>query len=1021
MLGGVHVARFALRNDKVLLFATIVLALLGIRAYLSIPQSIFPAMSFSKVDVVVDAGNLPPSRVRVAIALPLERAFESLANVSRVSASASQGAAELIVDFAPATDPRVDLQAVNEAVTHVRTSLIGAATVTAVVVNPNSEPVLSYALTSATLSQAVLRQIAERSLVPNLFGIGGLGRVLVTGGPTPEYHVDLDPSALASHGLAPADVARALVDANAVLDAGATERYSERHSVVVDASLANAASLAAVGVPAKDGFAATVGSLGTVALGVSPVTDQASFGARAAVVVNAYAVAGADTVKMAAEVRSRIAESLPHLPRDVHVDRFWDQTTLVVESQRSLRDAILLGALLAVIVIYAFLRDVRLTLVAAAIIPIAMAIAVFALQTAGQTLNLMSVGGLAVAVGLIIDDAIVVIEGIARTTADEPALSRREAIERTMATLAGPMAASTATTVVVFVPLGLLTGVTGFFFRALAFTLSTSLVVSLGLALFVAPNVALALFGAAPAHDDEKRARPGGILARYDGVLLLALAHRRIVYVASAVVLAVTVALLAILPTDFLPRMDEGQFEIAYALPSGTTLEATNEASRAMERLVAADPGVASVGRLTGVDSDGYSPTPQNKGLLRVALRPERTRDGYEAIAERLRDGLDALVPSATFDFHQILEDLIDGLSGAPAPVEIALYGPDLQTLDALAASLATRLAKVPGVVDAASGVAYDSPTLRVVPRAARLASLGLTFADVGDAVSASTLGTVATSVAGATAQIPVRVRVTDAAAPAPADATVYGKDGATSLSDVAAVTPQTLVPEENDRNGVRVVKVTANITGATLSAVTANITSLLRAFPLPAGYRAEPGGQSAIAAASFREFVSVIALAIVLVFSVMLATFRSYALPLVILTALPLALIGVALALFVTRTPFNVSSFMGLLLLVGVVVKNGILLIDVANRRRRAGDSVEAALVAAGETRLRPILMTTLAAIGGLLPLAVGGGQGSEMEKPLAIAVIGGLSTATAFTLVVIPVLYAAFAGGSRERTAGA
>jgi multidrug efflux pump subunit AcrB len=1001
-----------------LFFVTIVLALLGVRAYLDVPQSIFPTMSFSKIDVVVDAGNLPPGRVRVAIALPLEAAFQSLPNALRVQGTSSQGSAEFLIDFAAATDPRADLEAVNGALARVRPSLEGATDITAVVVDPNSEPVLSYALTSATLSPAIVRQLALRTIVPRMFGIAGLGRVLVTGGPAVEYHVDLEPSALALHGFGAADVVKTLADANTVLDLGARDRYGERHAVVIDASLASASAIGALGVVDKSGAAVPIGALGSVSLGTSPVTSDASYDARPAVVVNAYPIAGADTVKMAAEFRRRLDATIPHLPRDIHVDRFWDETTLVVESQRSLRDAILLGALLAVIVIFAFLRDVRLTLVAAAIIPLAMAIAVFALQLAGATLNLMSVGGLAVAVGLIIDDAIVVIEGIARTSAAHPELSGREAIERTMSALASPMAASTATTVVVFLPLGLLSGVTGFFFRALAFTLASALVVSLGLALLIAPNVARVLFGKRVPQAAGESAETSGLARRYETVLRWALGHRSVVYAGAAVVLAVTVLLVISLPTDFLPRMDEGQFEIAYSMPTGTTLAATAEASRAMERLVLADPGVASVGRLTGIDSNGYSPTPQNKGLLRVSLVSEGSRAGYEELSTRLRDRLGDLIPSATFDFHQILEDLINGLSGTPAPVEIAVRGPELATVDSLASLLAERLGTIPGVVDATSGVVYDSPTFRIVPRATRLAALGLTYGDLGDAVAASTLGTVATSVGGTYAQIPVRVRLARPVAPVPLEATLLElKGGTTSLGDLASVASQTLVAEENDENGERIVRVTANISGATLSTVTARIAAMLAAHPLPPGYSAEIGGQSAVAAASFREFAGVIALAVILVFCVMLATFRSYTLPLVILTAIPLALIGVSLALFLTRTPFNVSSFMGLLLLVGIVVKNGILLIDVANVRRAAGDDVCSALLAAGNTRLRPILMTTLAAIGGLLPLAFGVGQGSEMEKPLAIAVIGGLSTATVFTLVVIPVLYAAFAGGERPR----
>ena len=1013
-----NLARFALDNAKVLIFVTVVLTILGVRSYLVTPQSIFPDMSFSKIDIVADAGDLPPDRVRVAVALPLETAMQQLARVTKVTANSSQGSAEIVVTFDPSTAPQADLQLVDQAITQIRSSLDGLTNIEASAVNPNSEPVVSYALTSKTLSQAVMRTIALHQIEPKLVGIPGLGRVLVTGGPDTEFHVNLDAGALAIHGIGAADVAKAIGDANAVRAVGVRESHAQKYAIVVDAGLKDPRQIAALGVTDKNGTVVPISALGTVAVGVAPVTYQASYDEAHAVVINAYPVVGADTVKMAAALGDRMTAIEAALPSSIAVREFWNQTTLVVESQKSLRDAILLGALLAVVVIYFFLRSFKLTLVAAAVIPIAMAIAIFALGLAGQTLNLMSVGGLAVAVGLIIDDAIVVIEAIERNMREHPELSPRDAIARALSQIGGAMAASTTTTVVVFLPLGLLSGVTGYFFRALAFTLSTSLVVSLALALFIAPNIAQALFRKGAPHDaraGEKR----GVLGRYDGVLGWALGHRVVVYVGSAVVLVVTVLLLTALPSDFLPKMDEGQFEIAYTMPTGLALPQTDAASFTMEHVLLADKSVSSVGRLTGVDSNGVSPTPQNKGLLRVRLIAENLRPGYEELSASLRDALSAEVPSATFDFHQILEDLINDLSGTPAPLEIGVRGPDLKTLIAISNKLADDISHVSGVVDQTAGVSYNSPTLRLAPRASRLSALGLASTDFGDAVSAIAGGSVATSVSASNQTIPVRVSVGDATLAPFGSQPLYAKGGSTSLGDLAAIDPTTLAPDENDENGQRIVRVTAGFSGASLSSVIAGIKAIVAKHPPPPGYTEEIGGQYLAQQSSFAEFLSVIAIAVMLVFSVVLATFKSFRLPLVILTAIPLALIGVALALFLTHTAFNVSSFMGLLLLVGIVVKNGILLIDVANRRRGEGASLEDALLEAGRTRLRPIVMTTLAAIGGLLPLAFGIGQGSEMEKPLAIAVIGGLSTATIFTLVVIPVLYATFMGDRRERRA--
>jgi CzcA family heavy metal efflux pump len=1013
-----NLARFALHNRKVIVFVVLVLAVLGVRAFLTAPQSIFPDMSFARIDVVADVGNLPPDQVRTAVTRPLEQTFQTLPSVTSVVATSSQGSAELFVTFATATDPQADLNFVNQAIAQARAGTPAALSIVAVIVNPNREPVLSYALTSGDLSQAVLRNIAFTQIAPKLYGVPGLGQLLVTGGPATEFHVTLDPAQLAVQGIGPADVSRALADANDVQDAGATQQYDQKYAVLIDGALRDRASLGAVQVPGKNGTSVPLSSLGTIALGVSPVTDQVSINGHHAVIVNAYALPGADTVKMAAAFRARLNAVIARLPRDITLTPFWDQTTLIVASQQALRDAILLGALLAIIVIYIFLRNFRLTLVAAAVIPLAMAIALLALQLTGQTLNLMSVGGLAVAVGLIIDDAIVVIENIARNRREFPDRTLDETIALSMNQLAAAMIASTTTTVVVFLPLALLTGVTGFFFRALAFTLAASLIVSLGLALFIAPIVARALLSRETVHEN-RRDSIGVFLGRYEELLRWALAHRAAVAAGSAGVLIVTVLLLARLPSDFLPKMDEGQFEIAYTLPVGTTLQASDAAATQMERVVIADPAVADVGRLTGIDSNGLSPTPPNAGLLRVRLRPADQRAGYDEVSDRLRDQLGAAVPSALYDFHQILEDLINDLSGTPAPIDIVVQGPEQQTLIDLATRIADKIGNVKGVVDASSGVTYDSPSLRIAPRGPALAALGLTSGDLGDAVSALGQGTVATSLPGSQTLVPVRVLVgsagiagngmLDAATP------VYAKGAAAAIGDVATLTKQPLSSDITTQNGQLQMHVTANFEGASLSSVTAGIAHVLRAIALPPGYTATIGGQALSQSQSFSEFLNVIGIAVALVFAVMLATFRSFRLPLVILTAIPLALIGVALGLFVTGTHINVSSFMGLLLLVGVVVKNGILLIDVANRRRVEGATVTDALVAAGRTRLRPIVMTTLAAIGGLFPLALGIGQGAEMERPLAIAVIGGLSTATIFTLIVIPVLYAAFAGEHR------
>ena len=1010
-------ARFSIQHARAIVFLTAALTVLGVWAYLRTPASIFPDMRFSRVDVVAEAGNLPPEQVRIAVLVPLEQAFLGLRSVRRVVSKAEQGSAEWVIEFDPHSDVQTDLQNVNAAVGQTRSQIPAADNIVANVVTPESEPVLSYALTSPLLSQALVREYAQQHIVPALYGTPGLARILVVGGAQREYHVDLDPAALAAAGLSAQDVGNAIAQANQVTAVGITQDYTQRHGVLVDARLRDASQIAAIVVPTRSGTGIPVGSLGTTRLGIAPLTAQMSFDATHAVAMNFYVLPGADSVRMATEIKRRFAAIGSQLPADLTPHLYWDSTDLIVASQQSLRDAILLGSVLALGVIFFFLRNLRMTLVAAIVIPAAMSIAVLALSTFGETLNIMSVGGLAIAVGLIIDDAIVVIEGIARTLHESQELSLRDAVVATMRRLIAPMTASTLTTVVVFVPLTLLGGVSGAFFRALALTLACALFVSLGLALFVTPILFRTLLGRRTPHDEN--AGLARTLDRYEPILRWALAHRGAVYGMAAGVLAVTVALIATLPSDFLPQLDEGQFEIDYRMPVGTTLGASDAAATVIERTVLADPAVSALGRVTGVDTNGFSPTPVRAGIVRVKLKPLGARASFEAIAERLRDGLAAAVPSAQIAVHQILEDMINDISGVPSPIEIVVSGADQAKLVTAATRLAAEISPVPGVADAFSGVERDDPTLRVAPNFNRLARGGSDASTLADALAAQTQGSVATSLPAATMLVPVRIHVSGAGDGTNTVPTALSLPGGTiALSQLANTSIDRSSTDVTQINGQRAMIVTANLSGHSLSATIAGIRAAIARIALPPGYTATIEGAYRAQQDSFREFAGVIAIALVLVFFVMLATFGSFRQPLVILAAVPLAPIGVAVGLTITRTPFNVSSFMGLLLLVGLVVKNGILLIDATNRNRAGGMDVTRALVLGAHERLRPILMTTLAAIFGLLPLAFGIGAGAAMERPLAIAVVGGLSTATLFTLVLIPVLYATFTAREAPQT---
>jgi multidrug efflux pump subunit AcrB len=957
----------------------------------SAPQSVFPNIALARVEIFADAGDLTSEDVRTAVGLPLEAAVATLPGLRATRTYADPGKLELELDFDPASDPNDDLRAVRAALDGARARL-PVTDLTALIEGPEAEPVVTYALTSKSVSQAELGRRVDAALVTTFTGTPGLGRLTAFGGPRVADEVALDPQRLAARGLSVRDVADAVAAANVPHVAGSLVRGEERLPVRSGATVSDPASLGAVGVsdPRRSG-SVPLRTLATIRTVDEETGRQASFDATHAILLNAYPVPSGDAVALARDVAARLPVLRAALPADVQITVAWDQTRLILASQRALRFEMGAGALIALLAIALFLRDLALTLTAAIVLPVALALTVLVLVRAGLRLDLMTLGGLAIAIGLVVDETIVVVEAIARALDGHGGTTRRVAISAAVRRIAKPLVASTAANLVVFLPLAFLGGVPGFFFRALAITLAIALVVSIVLSLFVAPSLAAAL-GARTHAAPATRRLEGAYVA------LLRWTFRRPVaaYVVAAAAVALAAVLLARTPTDFLPSVDEGQFEIKYAMPPGMSLAAADALATTFERSIMLDPAVAHVARLSGVDTNGYVATPPDAGTMRVTVRGS---DHFDAIADRVRNEIRNLNPNVAVEVHQLLEDQVNDLSGAPETIQLTVSGPVQSEIATIAYKLADQIQDIRGVVDTFDGVTWEPRSLQATP----LAGDAESPAAFADDLRARVGGILATTLNDPGGPIPVVVRVAD---PVPLGRRV--RLGAPVLS--------TTVQEENGR---RIIRVTAGLENADLSTTIAkiehNISPTVR--DLPPGYSIDIGGAVAEQRASFTDFATILAIALVLVFAVLLATFDSFRLPLVVLAAVPLTPVGVALALAWTRTPLNVASFMGMLLLVGIVVRNGILLVEGANRRVREGASPIDAMERAATERLRPIAMTTFATLGALAPLALGFGAGSELERPLAIAVIGGIVTSTALTLAIVPLLYVATAGRGPAR----
>ena len=980
-------------------FLAVVLAALGGWTAQKLPSGIYPEVEFPRVVVVARSGDAPPELTQLALTRPLEGALATVLGVERVRSRTIRGAMELSLNFAPGTDMWRALQLVSARVAEIRSSLPQGAEVTVERLSTTSFPVVTFNLTGQ-LDPRRLRELAEFVIKPAFSRVRGVGRVEVLGGDVREIEIVLDPERAVGLRLSPVSVAET-VRSQAVLQA--VGRLEQGHSAVTVMASSEPSTLdelralpVAVG---PSGGPIPLSAVADVFEGAEDRLLRVSGPGGETVLLSVARLPGASTPEVVRQVQATAAELSRSLPPGVALAPVYDQALLVNESIASVRDAILIGVALCVVVIALFLRDLRGGLAAALSVPLTLGATFLPLGPLGQTLNLMSLGGLAVAIGLVIDDAIVVVEGISRRldAGDTPVNASGEALRSLLAPLLG----TTATTIVVFVPLARLEGVVGRFFSALAATLTIAVVVSLVMSLSIVPLAAARwLRRRAPRPARPSRFRPT-LAWMLDRAWLAALAVCGLFALGA---LAVTHV-----PSGFLPTMDEGAFVLDYFLPAGTSLTDTDTAARRIELVLSQTPEVATYSRRTGAELGPAAATQVNRGDIMVRLKARRSRSAEQIIA-LVRARLGREVPGVRTEFVQVLQDVINDLAGNPRPLELKLLGDDYAVLREKAALVAARVRDVPGLVDLYEGVEGQAPELRLRIDGVAAAKVGKTAADVAAELDAALHGVIATIVRRPQRPIGVRVRYPDWArfdaeriAGLPV---LFGSGGITPISALAASEPreaQSVLVRESLRPAVIL---SADHEGRDLGSMVRDVRARLEGLELPEGYQLEFGGQYESQEETFAALGEVMGFGLLAVLGVLLAQFRKARLALLVLLTVPLSVVGALVTLWIVQVPLNASSLMGCVLLVGLVVKNGILLLERFEALVGAGAEERSALLDAADSRGRPILMTTLATIAGLLPLAAGFGSGAELQRPLAVAVIGGLAVATTLSLFALPSL---------------
>ncbi|MEO6392586.1 MAG: efflux RND transporter permease subunit, partial [Pyrinomonadaceae bacterium] len=871
-------------------------------------------------------------------------------------------------------------------------------------------PILGYSLTSDSRDLSWLRDLAQYSIRPRLARLPGVSEVKIDGGSVREYHIELDPEKLAARNVTVQQVLDSVRNSNVIESPGLIEENHQLELTLVSGQPATPADLRSIVVASVNGANIQVGDVATVREGGEPNYTIVTADGKPAVLVNVLRQPDANTVSVTDEVRTEWLAIARTLPKDVKVNAFYDQSLLVRDSMSSVRDAILIGLILSVIILYAFLRNIGTTLVAILVIPVTILITFLAMYLVGLTFDLMTLGGIAAAIGLVIDDAIVMVENIYTHLLHGE--SRHDAVQRAVSELTVPIIGSTVTPVVVFLPLTLLTGVTGVFFRSLALTMAVALLTSLVLALTFTPVLAERFVRAKVPSGNEEVGRVLSLILRpYEMLLRVALRHRIAVMAICLAVMAGAYLIYTRLGSEFLPAFDEGAFVLDYVAPPGSSLAETNRILNHVEQILKETPEVESFSRRTGSQLGLSGVTEPNTGDFAVKMRSNRKRE-TEEVTEEIREKIEASEPGLETEFIGILSDMIGDLASAPQPVEIKLFSDDRTALESKAAEVESAIQKVDGVVDTFSGVVVSGPavTFKVDPQMA--AKFGVTAADIAVAVEAAMDGTKVSSVLERGRAVPIRIVFPASARNSLEKLSalqIRSASGQQFRLDQVATVDYNQGQTEMSRDGLRqTVAVTARITGSDLGGTIRKIQSeLAKNVKLPAGMAVEYGGLYAEQQSSFRELAISLGLAVVLVFLVLLIEFRSFAHPVAIVTGAVLALTGVLAALLITGTSLNVVSLMGMIMVVGIVAKNGILMLDAVDENRAKTESLTEALILSGRRRFRPVLMTSLAAILGMAPLALAWGAGSELLQPLAIAVIGGLVFALFLSLIVTPTVY--------------
>ncbi len=1008
----------AVRRRVSVMMTALAIIIFGLVAYNRLALELFPDISYPSITVQTDFPDTAPQEVESLITRPVEEAVGVLRGLQTIHSVSRAGISEVTLEFAWGSDMDLLSMEVREKIDRL---ILPAEASNPVVLryDPSLDPIIRLAL-SGDEDLMVLRRLADKQIKQDFETLKGVAAAQVKGGLEEEIQIDLDQERLAALGISIDQVQQVVGVSNVNLPGGALRGQDSQYLIRTINEFTSTEEIADLIIQQTESGAVRLRDVATVIWGHQEREEITRVNGHESVEISLFKEGDANTVTVARRLRERLdLWQDGKLPEGTSLTVLFDQSTFIQQAVSEVGNAALIGGGLAIILLMLFLRDGRSTLIIATSIPISVIATFIAMYKMDISLNIMSLGGLTLGIGMLVDNSIVVLESIYRKRKLGQNLFA-SAINGTT-DVGGAVIASTLTTVAVFLPIVFVEGIAGQLFKDQALTVTFSLLASLAVAVTVIPMASalgsrLPLEGRkleedAPLKDADTGQTTmtlGWFSHGYDSLLSGALKMRWLTLLLGFGLFGAAVWSVGLLKTELIPELSEGEFFFEVKLPEGASLAATDRTIATMEKAVANEPSIdrnyATVGSRLISGGMSLNTKAENLGQLNMVMKDKGDSEGEMAVAERLRQ-IFLQTPDLEVKFGR------PSYFSLKTPVEVIIYGEDLDDLRAYSLDVARRLSGVDGLVDVRSSLEAGNPELQVVFDRQRLAALGLDMGTLSETLKNRVLGVVPTRYMESDRQIDIRIRNREQDRGSVSDVRnlmLPGPDGTSlRLLSVADVTESRGPAEIHRLQQQRAAVVSANLGSTSLGAAIKDVQGVLLESTPPTGLSTDLGGQNKEMQTSFNSLRFAIMLAIFLVYLVMAATFESFLHPFLVLFTIPLALVGVVAGLLITNTPITIIVLIGTVMLVGIVVNNAIVLIDTVNRLRRAGVARRDAVVRAGHLRLRPILMTTLTTILGLLPMALSWGEGAELRAPLAITVASGLALSTLLTLVVIPAAY--------------